>query len=76
MVLCKICFQEVQEGVAVPGRQESSGVVHEECLAAATLEFAQDSRKEGLLRYLIDYEEKHAPHGWSKDVSGHTTDVS
>jgi Holliday junction DNA helicase RuvB len=76
MALCKICFQEVQKGTPVPGYGEASGVVHEECLAAAALKLAEDPQKEGLLRYLIDYEEKHAPHDWSKDVSGQSTDVS
>ena len=42
MALCKICFQEVQEGVAVPGYREASGMVHEECLAAVVLKFAED----------------------------------
>ena len=44
MTLCKICFQEVQEGVAVPGYREASGRVHEECLAAVVLKFAEDPR--------------------------------
>ncbi len=76
MELCKICFQEIQNGIAVPGYHEASGVVHEECLAAAVLKLAEDQQKEGLLRYLIDYDEKHAPHDWSKDVSGNSADVS
>jgi Holliday junction DNA helicase RuvB len=76
VALCKICFHEVEKGIAVPGHQQASGMVHEECLAGATLRVAQDSQKEGLLRYLIEYEEEHAPHDWSKDVSGQSTDVS
>ena len=76
MALCKICFQEIEKGVAVPGHQQASGIVHEECLAAVTLKVAEDPQKEGLLRYLIEYEEKRAPHDWSKDVSGQSTDVS
>jgi len=76
MSICKLCFQDVQKGVAVPGNGEASGVVHEECLATVALKLAEDSQKEGLLRYLIEYEEKHAPHDWSKDVSGQSTDVS
>ena len=40
------------------------------------MKLAEDSQKEGLLRYLIEYEEKHAPHDWSEDVSGQSTDVS
>jgi len=76
VALCKICFQEVEKGVAVPGYQEASGIVHEECLAAVALKVAEDPQKEGLLRYLIEYEEKRAPHDWSKDVSGQSTDVS
>jgi Holliday junction DNA helicase RuvB len=76
MELCKICFQEVQKGIPVPGYGGPSGVVHEECLAAAALKLAEDPEKEGLLRYLIDYEEKHAPHDWSRDVSSQSTDIS
>ena len=76
MALCKICFQEVDKGVAVPGYQQASGIVHEECLAAAALKAAEDPQREGLLRYLIEYEEKRAPHDWSRDVSGQSTDVS
>ena len=51
-------------------------MAHEECLAAVALKVAQDPQKEGLLRYLIDYEEKHAPYDWARDVSGGTADVS
>lgn len=76
MGLCKICFQEIDKGIAVPGYNGASGVVHEECLAVAALEFAEDSKKEGLLRYLVEYEERHAPNDWAKDVSGGSTDVS
>jgi len=76
MGLCKICFQDIEKGVAVPGHGEASGIVHEECLAAVALKVAEDPQKEGLLRYLIEYEEKHAPHEWSKDVSGQSTDIS
>ena len=76
MALCKICFEEIQEGVAVPGIGGASGMIHEDCLAAAVLNISEDSKKEGLLRYLIEYEEKHAPDDWAKSVSGQTTDVS
>jgi len=75
-MLCKICFQEVQKGIAAPGYGEASGVLHEECLAAVALKLAEDPQKEGLLRYLTDYEEKHAPNDWSKGISGESTDVS
>jgi hypothetical protein len=75
MSLCKLCFQKVRDGVPVPGYKEASGTVHEECLAAVALNVAQDPQKEGLLRYLIDYEEKHAPYDWAKDVSGGSADV-
>jgi hypothetical protein len=50
--------------------------VHEDCLAALAIKVAEDPNKEGMLRYLIEYEEKHAPHDWSKDVSGQSTDIS
>lgn len=76
MAICKICFEEVRNGIVVPGYGEASGVVHEECLAGAVFKVTEDPQKEGLLRYLIDYEEKHAPHDWSKDVSGQSADVS
>ncbi len=76
MALCKVCFQDVGKGIAVPGYKEPSGIVHEECIASAALRIAEDPQKEGLLRYLIDYEEKHTPHDWSRDVSGQSTDVS
>jgi len=76
MQICKLCFQETQAGVSVPGYGEASGVVHEECLAGAVLKIAEDPQKEGLLRYLIEYEEKYAPHDWSEDVSGQSTDIS
>ncbi|HEY50520.1 MAG TPA: ATP-binding protein [Dehalococcoidia bacterium] len=76
MALCKICFQDIAKGSLVPGYGEASRMVHEECLAAVALKIAEDPGKEGLLRYLIEYEEKHAPHDWSKDVSGQSTDVS
>jgi hypothetical protein len=36
---------------------------------------AQDPQKQGLLRYLIDYEEKHSPYNWARDVSGGSADV-
>ena len=76
MQICKICFQEAQDGIAVPGYNGSSGVVHEDCLAAAALKVAGDIQKEGLLRYLIDYEEKHSPSDWTRGVSDGSTDVS
>jgi len=76
VAFCKICFEEVDKGVAIPGCHEASGTVHEECLAAAALKIAEDPQKEGLLRYLIDYEEKHAPHEWSQHVSGQSTDIA
>ena len=76
MALCKICFEEIQGGVAVPGIGGASGMIHEDCLVAAALNVSADSKKEGLLRYLIEYEEKHAPDDWAKNVSGQTTDVS
>ncbi len=75
MALCKICFQDVEKGILVPGHGEASGIVHEECLAAEALKVAEDSQKEGLLRYLVEYEEKHAPNDWARDVSGQSTDV-
>ena len=76
MALCKICFREVDKGVVVPGCHGASGLIHEECLAAAALKVAEDPQKEGLLRFLIEYEEQHAPHQWSKEVSGQSTDIS
>jgi len=76
MQLCKLCFQEAQSGIVVPGYQGPSGVVHEECLARAILKVSEDPQKEGLLRYLINYEETHTPSDWAKDVSGDSADAS
>ena len=70
MALCKICFQDVEKGILVPGNREASGVVHEECLATEALKVAEAPQREGLLRFLIEYEEKHAPNDWARDVSG------
>ena len=75
MTSCKLCFQAVTQGVPVPGCQQASGMVHEECVAAAALKAAQDPQKEGLLRYLIDYEDGHSPYEWAKDVSGGSADT-
>ena len=50
MTTCKLCLQAVTQGVPVPGRQQASGIVHEECVAAMALKAAQDPQKEGLLR--------------------------
>ncbi len=71
-----VSFQEAQSGIVVPGYQGPSGVVHEECLARAILKVSEDPQREGLLRYLIDYEETHTPSDWAKDVSGDSVDVS
>jgi hypothetical protein len=76
MAVCKICFEVASGGVPVPGYQQAAGLVHEECLAAATLKLAEDPQKEGLLRYLIEYEEEHAPHDWSREVSGQSADIA
>ena len=76
MGLCKFCFREAKNGVPVPGYETASGMVHEECVAEAVFKFARDPEKEGLLRYLIDHEEMHAPHDWSKEVSGGSADIS
>jgi Holliday junction DNA helicase RuvB len=81
MNLCKICFQEVEGGVAVPswhfGEEDNHTFVHEDCIAQRTSDFIkEDPQKEGLLRYLIEFEESHAPEDWAKDVSGGTADVA
>lgn len=81
MNLCKICFQEVTGGLPVPSwHPDEKGdrtFVHEECLAQRTQDFVkEDPQKEGLLRYLVQFEEEHAPEDWTKDVSGGTADVS
>ena len=75
MPLCKLCFEDVERGIPVPGYQEASRIVHEECLAIAALRAAEDQQKEGLLRYLIEYEEKHSPDDWGKEVSGGSADA-
>jgi hypothetical protein len=61
MALCKLCLQEIKNGVPVPGYKEASDMIREECLAAAALKVAQDPKKEGLLRYLLDYEKSTRP---------------
>lgn len=78
MPICKICFQEVYNGISVPGFQQAAGVIHEVCLASVALQVSEDPQKEGLLRYLIDWEE-HATEErrlWSKQTSGDSADVS
>jgi len=81
MSLCKLCFQEVVGGVPVPSwhpDEEGDHVfVHEECLARRVSDFVnEDPQREGLLHYLVEFEESHAPEDWAKDVSGGTADVS
>jgi Holliday junction DNA helicase RuvB len=79
--LCKICFQGVTGGLPVPSwHPDAKGdraFVHEECLASQVSDFInEDPQREGLLRYLVEFEESHAPEDWAKDVSGGTADVS
>jgi Holliday junction DNA helicase RuvB len=79
--LCKICFQVVEGGVPVPSwhpdEKGDHAFVHQECLAKRALDFVkEDPQREGLLRYLIEFEESHAPEDWARDVSGGTADVS
>jgi Holliday junction DNA helicase RuvB len=80
--LCKICFQQIDRGgVVIPawhsGEQDNHAFVHEECLVQRILDFIEeDPKKEGLLRYLVQFEESHAPEDWTRDVSGGTADVS
>ena len=81
MSLCKICFQAVEGGVSVPSwhpdEKGNHALVHQGCLAKRALDFVnEDPQREGLLHYLIEYEESHAPEDWAKDVSGGTADVS
>ncbi|MBM3117995.1 MAG: hypothetical protein FJ006_00325 [Chloroflexi bacterium] len=81
MNLCRICFQEVTGGVPVPswhcGEKDDRASVHEECLARQVSDFInEDPQKVGLLRYLVEFEESHAPEDWARDISGATADVS
>lgn len=81
MGLCKICFQEVEDGVVIPTwhsiEETGRAVVHRECLVQRVLNIIkEDPQKEGLLRYLVQFEESHAPEDWTRDVSGGTADVS
>lgn len=81
MSLCKICFREVRDGVVVPSWHSGEGgdhaFVHHECLTNRVLDFVkEDDQREGLLHYLVEFEESHAPEDWAKDVSGGTADVS
>jgi Holliday junction DNA helicase RuvB len=71
----------VEGGVPVPswhpGEGNEHAFVHEECLAKRVFDFAkEDTQREGLLHYLVEFEESHAPEDWAKDVSGGTADVS
>lgn len=81
MSRCRICFQEVVDGIAVPSWHPGEGgvgaYVHEECLAQRALDFIkEDPQREGLLRYLLEFEESHTPEDWAKDISGGIADVS
>ena len=81
MSLCKICFSEVRDGMVVPswhsGELGNRAFVHKECLTQRVLDFVkEDTQREGLLHYLVEFEESHAPEDWAKDVSDSTADVS
>lgn len=81
MSLCKMCFREVVGGVPVPtwhpDEKGDRAFVHDGCLAKRVSDFVkEDPRREGLLRYLVEFEENHAPEDWAKDVSGGIADVS
>jgi Holliday junction DNA helicase RuvB len=81
MRLCKICFQEVEDGVVIPAwhsiEETGRAFVHRECLVQRVVDIIkEDPQKEGLLRYLVQFEESHAPEDWTRDVSGGTADVS
>lgn len=81
MSICKICFKEVENGVPVPSWHSEKNAdrvfVHEECIARRTQELIkQDPEKEGLLRYLVEFEESCAPEDWARDVSGGSTDAA
>lgn len=81
MSLCKICFREVVGGVPVPtwhpDEKSDRTFVHDECLVKRVSDFVnEDPQREGLLHYLVEFEESHAPEDWAKDVSGGTADVS
>ena len=74
-MLCNICYQEVVNGVIVPGFQKAAGVCHEDCIAEAVLKIAEDPAKEGLLRHLIEYEESRAPQERASDITDGSADV-
>ena len=66
MSLCKICFQAVEGGVPVPSwhpdEKADRASVHEECLARRVSDFiSEDIQREGLLHYLVEFEEGYAP---------------
>jgi len=73
-MLCNMCYQEVANGVIVPGFQKAAGICHEDCIAEAVLKIAETG-KEGLLRHLIEYEESHAPQESASDITGGSADV-
>jgi Holliday junction DNA helicase RuvB len=71
----------VRDGVVVPSwHPDAKGdhaFVHQECLTQRVSDFVkEDTQREGLLHYLVEFEESHAPEDWAKDVSGGTADVS
>jgi len=81
MNLCRICFQEVEDGVVIPvwrsGKESDRALVHKKCLVQRVMDvIREDPQKEGLLRYLVQFEESHSPEDWTKDVSGGTADTS
>lgn len=61
-----------------PDEKADRASVHEECLAMRVSDFiSEDIQREGLLHYLVEFEEGHAPEDWARrDVSGRTADVS
>ena len=74
-MLCNICYQEVANGVIVPGFQKAAGICHEGCIAEAVLKIAEDPSKEGLLLHLVEYEENHAPQDRARDITDGSADV-
>jgi hypothetical protein len=74
-MLCNICYQEVDNGVIVPGFQKAAGICHEDCITEATLKIAADPSKEGLLRHLVEYEESRTPQDRARDISDGSADV-
>ena len=68
MTTCRLCFQAVTQGVPVPGCQQASGMVHEECVAAAALKAAQANGENVENSWRITGEKRRIPHAHIENI--------